>query len=655
MAVSNTLLAVRFAGNDASNVAYPITFPFLDESHIYAARVDTNAMGALANSTAPDDGFTDWEIALTFGAPIPQLGEIVEDARRERARIANVVYVGSGIYRIRTSTSEAFAPVNGETVFRPANTLLSPADYTVTRHGEGNGGELLTKEPIPPTSQIIVFRNVPLTQPTVFQPAGPFPAKSNETALDRLLMQVQQLNRRINDLEGIHELDYVEAPSSDPNAAHDVATWAAPGDRGTVRPSWAGQLGVERSTGTVWIARSMNTGDWEEFQPVRTNQVVIGVTADAGEPGSKQTAIANLFASWNCHAVLFGGDNNYNLAAGYNSDWAAFAPFISASKAFPALGNHDLDSANWQALLDGKFPYLPGNRRYYNVVLGNGLVEVFVLNSGVNTEGDIVEPDGIDEESQQHAWFVGKLSASKARWKIAMFHHPTATLVGGDDRVVTEMAWPELARMDLIICGHTHALEILKWRDTMLVNPSASVQPPRPIEAVLQGAETLAAYPLWANDEAQGVCRLVASQDRLEVEIWRTDGALLHSRSYDDFSGRPCIEEQYQVVGSGSAVGVLDQRYVGTLGAPSMIRRVMVAVADAPVSAAMPWTLYAGNVVVAAGTLGLDQTHRMAASEVATDLIPRGTQLTISTGDSYGSPPTDATGLDVSIFLQRYH
>jgi hypothetical protein len=654
MAVSNTLLAVRFVGNNATNIAYPITFPFLDESHIYAARVERAGMGTLSGSGAPDDGFTDWQIDLTFGQPIPQLGEIVEDARRERARISNVVYLGSGIYQVRTSNAEAFAPLESETIFRPTNTLLSAADYTVVRNADGTGGELFTKAPIPATSQVIVFRSIPLTQPTVFQPAGPFPAKSNETALDRLLMQVQQLNRRINDLAGINELDYVEAPSNDPNAAHDVATWATPAARGGVKPSWAGQLGVERSTGTVWIAHSTNTGDWQEFRPLRTNRLVIGVTADAGDPGSKQNAIANLFDSWECDAVLFGGDNNYNLAAGYHADWAAFAPLISASKAFPALGNHDLDSANWQALLDAKFPYLPGNRRYYSVALGNGLVEVFVLNSGLNTDGDIVEPDGIDVGSVQHDWFVSKLEASKARWKIAMFHHPPATLVSGDDRTTADLVWPELARMDLIICGHTHAMEILKWRDTMLVNPSASVQPPRPIEAVLQGAETLTAYPLWANDEAQGACRIVASQERLEVEIWRADGALLHSRSFDDFSARPCLQEQYRVLNAGTVVGALDHRYVGTLGAPSMIRRVMIAVAEAPTDL-LQWTLYAGNVVVATGSMGEEQTHQMAASQVATDMIPRGTQLTISTGDPYGSPPSDATGLDVSVFLQRYH
>ena len=354
--------------------------------------------------------------------------------------------------------------------------------------------------------------------------------------------------------------------------------------------------------------------------------------------------------------MLFGGDNNYSGASGYSSDWAAFLPYINAGVAYPALGNHDLDVPTWQTLHNAKFPYLapPGaQRRYYSVTLGSGLVDLFVLNSGIDTSGDLLEPDGNTVGSTQHTWFVNRLAESKARWKIAMFHHPPVTLVDGEDRTAPEMAWPELKRMDLIFCGHVHALELIKWNETMLVNPSAAVQPSRSVEAALQGAETLTAWPLWANDEDRGLARVVASQERLEVEIWKTDGTLLHARSYDDFSERPLRQEHFEVLSSSTTIGIIEHRFVSTVAAPTILRRVMVSVAETG-SYPTGWTLFAGNVIVANGVIPSGQPFSLAPSLVPLEMIPRGTQLTISTIDVYGNPAPNAKGLEVHLFVQRH-
>lgn len=533
--------------------------------------------------------------------------------------------------------------------------LLPLSAYAVGNDAQGHP-VVTTHAPVPSGAAIVIFRNVPLTQPTVFQPAGPFPAKANETALDRLLMQVQQLNRRINNVAGLPSEDYVEVPGSSPDNARDVATWANGDARGGIRPRWTGQLGVERENGSVWIGQSTTPGDWQEFRPRRTDHLTLGVVADGGLRNSYQTGIASLLASWQPDAVLFAGDNNYSGAAGYANDWLAFQPFISGGKAFPALGNHDLDVPGYEALHNAKFPYLtpPGEqRRYYTVTLGDGLVDLFVLNSGLDSIGDLIEPDGNDAESDQHEWFVSQLAKSKARWKIAMFHHPPATLVDGDDRVSPEMNWPEFEQMDLIICGHTHALELLKWKNTMLLNASASVQPSRPVEAMLQGVDLATAWPLWADDENRGLARIVASQERLEVEVWRTDGALLHARSFDDFSARPCNQEHYKVLPSNQTIAVLDHEYISTVAAPSMLRRVMVSLNQLGAQPT-PWTVYAGNVPIANGLIPGGQTFSVAPSLVPLEMIPRGTPFTISTSIAYGSTAPDARGLDVHLFIQRH-
>jgi hypothetical protein len=139
--------------------------------------------------------------------------------------------------------------------------------------------------------------------------------------------------------------------------------------------------------------------------------LVIGLLADAGTPGDPQTAAALALDEWEVDAVLFAGDNNYSGAGSYDTDWAAFLDYINAGVAYPALGNHDVDEDGWQTRLNTKFPYLPGNRRYYTVTLGDGLVDLFVLNSGYNSTFDLLETDGNTVGSVQHAWFVAQLAA----------------------------------------------------------------------------------------------------------------------------------------------------------------------------------------------------------------------------------------------------
>jgi hypothetical protein len=221
-------------------------------------------------------------------------------------------------------------------------------------------------------------------------------------------MQIQQLNRRVNSVEGVDDEDYVFVPGGIPAEVTGNASWLNAAARATKRPAKVGQIGVETSTQTLWISQSTTPGDWTEFQPRHSNRLVIGLTADSGQPCAAQTAAANLFATWEVDAAIFAGDNSYNGSGGYTADWAAFASLISASKAFPALGNHDLDVTTWQSLHAAKFPYLPGNGRYYTKTLGSGLVDLFVLNSGVNSVGDLIETGR--EHGREHSAHVVRVS-----------------------------------------------------------------------------------------------------------------------------------------------------------------------------------------------------------------------------------------------------
>jgi hypothetical protein len=161
---------------------------------------------------------------------------------------------------------DILAAVSEDGVAPPVN--LDASDYAITRAADGQSGTLVTTVAVEPPETIVIYRHMPLVQPTEFQFAGPFPSKSSETALDRLAMQIQQVNRRVNELAGINDgVDYVQPPVGPPEEQRDVKVWADASLRGTVLPQWTGQLGVELSTQSLWIAQSVAVGNWRQYLP----------------------------------------------------------------------------------------------------------------------------------------------------------------------------------------------------------------------------------------------------------------------------------------------------------------------------------------------------------------------------------------------------
>lgn len=191
--------------------------------------------------------------------------------------------------------------------------------------------------------------------------------------------------------------------------------------------------------------------------------------ADAGTAGANQTLVANLILDDDPVALFAGGDNNYpsGSVATIEANWAAFGSLVTLEKVYPALGNHDLDTANGQAQID-KFSYLPGNRRYYSKFFENEDLEIFVLNSGLTTAGALVEADGNDIGSVQWEWFQQAVIQSTARWKVVMFHHP-AISYGTKNALIGQMHWPFASLgIDLVLQGHQHINEHLYVKENTL-------------------------------------------------------------------------------------------------------------------------------------------------------------------------------------------
>jgi 3',5'-cyclic AMP phosphodiesterase CpdA len=141
------------------------------------------------------------------------------------------------------------------------------------------------------------------------------------------------------------------------------------------------------------------------------------VIGDWGTGGHDAQGIANQMVQNHKRTpfdfVIAAGDNIYPNGSGRYFAKHFEQPFgqlISDRVNFYAvLGNHDVDEGRQDQCQYQLFNMR--GRNYYNLKQGDGLVEFFML-------------DSTDFDNAQHAWLEQALSASNARWKIAVFHHP---------------------------------------------------------------------------------------------------------------------------------------------------------------------------------------------------------------------------------------
>lgn len=138
---------------------------------------------------------------------------------------------------------------------------------------------------------------------------------------------------------------------------------------------------------------------------------------DMGTGGKDQIAIAQRMTAYHNErpydTVITLGDNIYesgNAADLSDKFERPYAELLRRDVRFYAtLGNHDVRQGR-EAQINYK-PFNMNGRAYYSFTKSDNLIEFFALDS-----------TRVDDE--QLRWLDGALAASKARWKIAFFHHP---------------------------------------------------------------------------------------------------------------------------------------------------------------------------------------------------------------------------------------
>jgi predicted phosphodiesterase len=193
--------------------------------------------------------------------------------------------------------------------------------------------------------------------------------------------------------------------------------------------------------------------------PVLTRFAVIG---DYGIDSEAEARVARMVAAWNPDFVITTGDNNYpsgeastidaNIGKHYGrfigNYRGAFGPGSATNRFWPSAGNHDWDGAALAPYLD--YFTLPGNERYYDVVIGP--VHLFAVDS------DPREPEGSTEDSAQARWLQKALTASSSCFDVVYFHHPAYS--SGFHGSYLAMRWPfESWGADVVFAGHDHVYE----------------------------------------------------------------------------------------------------------------------------------------------------------------------------------------------------
>lgn len=199
------------------------------------------------------------------------------------------------------------------------------------------------------------------------------------------------------------------------------------------------------------------TGDREA--PSQSGFFRFVALGDMGTGDKDQLAVARAMTTLHrdrpFDTVLMLGDNIY--PDGNPADLPAkferpYSELLALGVRFHAtLGNHDVKKGREAEI---NYPHFNmGGRAYYSFVKAAGLIEFFAL-------------DSTDADSQQMRWLEESLAKSKARWKVAFFHHPiySSGRTHGSDLRLRGMVEPLLVKYGVaaVFSGHDHTYERTK-------------------------------------------------------------------------------------------------------------------------------------------------------------------------------------------------
>ena len=250
---------------------------------------------------------------------------------------------------------------------------------------------------------------------------------------------------------------------------------------------------------------------------------------DYGENNATELAVSQLVKSWNPSWIITQGDNWYGSSTGsldlrvgqYYGDYiypykGSYGYNTAAPNRFWIVpGNHDRSPMTRVPVFVDYFS-MP-TQVYYDVVLP-GNVHALMVDSGYDTGGVQRQPDGVDINSRQADFFRGVLQRSKARWRLASFHHPVLTSSTGHQET-PELDWDwDALRVPLILNGHNHVYERLKRNSVTHVTNGMGGSNNYSFDPVLSP------YSLVRYNSGHGAMRFTINSKQFVAEFINTAG-----------------------------------------------------------------------------------------------------------------------------------
>ncbi len=207
-------------------------------------------------------------------------------------------------------------------------TLDQATDYAVTGAGNPAGGTVTTTFAPAVGTNLIIYRDVPLTQPTVFLDGGPLPAATINGMFDRITMWGQRLKEQIGAISGLANTSTAGLMSATDKSKLDSIATGAQVNAVTTVAGRAGNVILTKSD--VGLGNVENTAD--ASKPVSTAQAAAdALRLLAANNLSDLTSIAE--ARTNLGATTVGTNvlTAENAAAGRSALGAGIGDIVSTN------------------------------------------------------------------------------------------------------------------------------------------------------------------------------------------------------------------------------------------------------------------------------------------------------------------------------------
>ena len=230
------------------------------------------------------------------------------------------------------------------------------SDYTVTGAGVTSGGTVTMGTAPASGETLVIQRNVPLTQLVDYQPNDPFPANTHEQALDKLTMEMQQLNEAVARSIKVSTTNTINSPEFAVDAAtraNKVLGFDGSGELavtqelGTYKGNWASgttyavrSIIKDTSNANIYICVTAHTASGA--QPISTNTdsakwalIVDAAAAATSASAASSSASAASTSATNAATSATNAANSATSASTYatNASNSASAASTSATNA----------------------------------------------------------------------------------------------------------------------------------------------------------------------------------------------------------------------------------------------------------------------------------------------------------------------------------